>query len=79
MGGGLHHAIPPNSCAWIPHHHNHLLLPHTIGMIEVQQVRKGKTPLHFEAELEKRGGNEGGGLLCATPPAVFPVRVKLRD
>ena len=37
--------------------------PHTVGMIEGEQVKKEKTPLHFEVKQKKKkkGGGGGGG------------------
>ena len=36
--------------------------PHTVGMIEGEQVKKEKTPLHFEVKQKKKKKGGGGGL-----------------
>lgn len=51
-GGGFHCSIPQAVCV-IP--------PHTVGMIEGEQVKKEKTPPHFEVKQKKKKKKGGGG------------------
>lgn len=55
-GGSLQHSP---SCVCDP--------PHTVGMIEGEQVKKEKTPPHFEVKQKKKRRREGG-VVSNNPP-----------
>lgn len=57
-GGGVSLQHSP-SCVCDP--------PHTVGMIEGEQVKKEKTPPHFEVKQKKKRTREGG-VVSNNPP-----------